>query len=329
VAGRDHSLQRLDADASAEPRATKPGAYGMPYATSLRMGRLGYQSDAQSALAVSYNSLESYATSLEGALTQIYPPYEKIGVRNLGGEYNQLNTSLLQIENEFYGTIRPKRVIHIGERPLHALRERGVEYVEVRCMDLDPFVPVGIQDATIRFLDIFLLHCLLADSPPDTPQEIAEIGRNQHRAASHGREPGLELERLGQQVKLVDWAVEVLAACAPIAQALDAAHQTGAYTEALAAAQAGVMAPQTLPSARVLSAMAQDFGGSYTGFLRAHGEQTRTHLLALPWPQEQQSLFEAMASDSVAARLALEAADVMDFETYRQNYLSPNRLVVL
>jgi glutamate--cysteine ligase len=298
----------------------------MPYATSLRMGRLGYQSDAQAALAVSYNSLESYAASLHGALTQPYAPYEKIGVRNLGGEYNQLGTTLLQIENEFYGTIRPKRVIRSGERPLHALRERGVEYVEVRCMDLDPFVPVGIQAQTIRFLDIFLLHCLLADSPRDTPAEIAELGRNQHRAASHGREPGLALERHGRPVLLVDWAAELLADCDPIAQALDEAHATTAYGEALAAARASIAAPDTLPSARALDIMAGDFAGSYTAFLRAQSEQTHQHLLALPWPAEQQAAFEAMARESVAERLALEAAETVDFETYRLAYLSPERL---
>ena len=136
VAGREHELQPLNEH-----------TLYMPHGTSLRMGRLGYQSDAQASLAVSYNGLESYAASLQDALTQPYPPYEAIGIRNPGGEYNQLATSLLQIENEFYGTIRPKRVIFPGERPLHALRERGVEYVEVRCMDLDPFVPVGIGAA--------------------------------------------------------------------------------------------------------------------------------------------------------------------------------------
>ena len=134
VQGRDHGLQPQGA-----------GSLGLPHATSLRMGRLGYQSAAQATLAVSYNSLEGYAASLHEALTQPYPAYEAIGIRNLGGEYNQLGTTLLQIENEFYGTIRPKRVIQRGERPLHALRQRGVEYIEVRCMDLDPFVPVGIE----------------------------------------------------------------------------------------------------------------------------------------------------------------------------------------
>ncbi|MDB5868281.1 MAG: glutamate-cysteine ligase, partial [Polaromonas sp.] len=137
VASRQHELQEL----------TDTTMY-MPHGTSLRMGRLGYQSDAQASLAVSYNSLEGYGASLQDALSRPYPAYEKVGIRNPGGDYNQLATTLLQIENEFYGTIRPKRVIRQGERPLHALRERGVEYIEVRLMDLDPFEPVGINAQT-------------------------------------------------------------------------------------------------------------------------------------------------------------------------------------
>ena len=317
VQGREHALQPIG-----------DSTLGLPHATSLRMGRLGYQSQAQATLAVSYNGLDSYAASLHDALTRPYPAYERIGVQNLGGEYNQLATTLLQIENEFYGTIRPKRVIRAGERPLHALRERGVEYIEVRCMDLDPFVPVGIAAPTIRFLDVFLLHCLLADSPPDTPEEIAALGRNQHRTASHGREPGLLLERGGAQVTLTDWAAELLAQCQPLAQALDAAHGSSEHSAALDAASAALCAPDTLPSARALATLQQDFGGSYTAFIRAQAEQTRNHLLGLPWGAPAQAAFEALADESVAQRRAIEAADTVDFETYRQAYLSPERLVV-
>jgi glutamate--cysteine ligase len=316
VAGREHPLQRLSEHTLYQP-----------HATSLRMGRLGYQSDAQARLAVSYNSLESYAASLHEALTQPYPPYEAIGIKNLGGEYNQLATTLLQIENEFYGTIRPKRVIQPGERPLHALRERGVEYVEVRCMDLDPFVPVGIAAPTLRFLDIFLLHCLLADSPPDTPEEIGALGRNQHRTAAFGREPGLKLERGGRETPLVDWGVELLDACAPIAATLDGVHGGSEYTQALAAARSGLAALDTLPSARVLSTMKADFANSYTGFIRAQSAATRTQLLALPWTPEQQAAFERMAAESIDQRRAIEAADTVDFETFRQAYLAPERLL--
>src|SRR5690606_9103419 len=161
----------------------------------LRMGRLGYQSEAQGTLAVSYNGLEGYAASLHDALSRPWPAYEAIGIRNLGGDYNQLSTSLLQIENEFYGTIRPKRVIYPGERPLHALRERGVEYIEVRLLDLNPFEPIGIGAQALRFIDVFLLHCLLTDSPRDTPEEIHDLAHNQRQTAARGREPGLCLRR--------------------------------------------------------------------------------------------------------------------------------------
>ncbi|HSV82288.1 MAG TPA: glutamate--cysteine ligase [Ramlibacter sp.] len=315
VAGRRHELQQLTAN-----------TVYMPHGTSLRMGRLGYQSDAQASLAISYNSLEGYAASIHEALTRPYPAYEAIGILNPGGEYNQLATSLLQIENEFYGTIRPKRVIRPGERPLHALRERGVEYVEVRLMDLDPFVPVGIKAQTIRFLDVFLLHCLLADSPDDSPQEIAALGRNQHRTAAFGREPGLRLERDGREVPLTDWGAEIVAECETIARMLDTVHNTSDYSDAVRAAQALLQNPDMLPSARVLAAMAREHDNGYAAFTRAQSEQAKAKLLKLPYAGSLQARLEALARQSVQDQAEVEAADTLPFEHYRQQYISAERL---
>jgi len=315
VAGRQHELKVL-----------KGQTLFMPHATSLRMGRLGYQSDAQASLAVSCNNLERYGESLQEALTQPYPPYEAIGIRNPAGDYNQLATSLLQIENEFYGTIRPKRVIFPGERPLHALRERGVEYVEVRCMDLDPFVPVGIGAETLRFLDVFLLHCLLAESPPDTPDEIAALARNQHRVAERGREPGLRLESPGGDVLLAGWGARVLDECGPIAAALDAAHGGARYRDALVAAGAALEDADRVPSARVLAAMAKDFDSSYVHFIRAQSERTKYTLRGMPFSGESEARFRSLAQQSIDAQRQIEAADTLPFEVYRERYLSAERL---
>ena len=315
VEGREHELQPLG-----------EGAMGMPHATSLRMGRLGYQSDAQGQLTVSYNCLERYAASLEQALVRPYPAYEAIGIRNPGGDYNQLSTTLLQIENEFYGTIRPKRVIRPGERPLHALRERGVEYVEVRLMDLDPFEPVGIDAHTARFLDLFLLHCLLTDSPPDSPEEIVALKNNQHLTAARGREPGLLLQRAGQAVTLAGWAADVVGQLEPVAAAMDALDGGQAYAEALAAARAALAAPETLPSARVLRAMREDHADSFVAFARARAADTRARLLALPLPEGLKARFDALAAESVAAQQRIEASDRVPFEDYRREYISPERL---
>jgi glutamate--cysteine ligase len=316
VEGREHRLQPLNGH-----------AHHLPHATSLRMGRLGYQSDVQAQLAVSYNSLDSYGASLEDALTHPYPPYEALGIRNPGGEYNQLATALLQIENEFYGTIRPKRVILPGERPLHALRARGVEYVEVRCMDLDPFVPVGIADSTMRFLDVFLLHCLLGDSPPDTPQEIAALARNQHRTAERGREPGLRLERDGEEVALTAWGERIIEQMVPIAAALDAVQGGAAHRETVATAACALRDPALLPSARVLETMRTQHDGSHIKFVQARSEQVRNALLRLPYPAEIQARFEALARASVEAQRRQEAADKIPFELFREQYVSPQRLV--
>ena len=308
-----------------ELREFANGTYHLPHATSLRMGRLGYQSDAQSALAVSYNNLENYGASLYDALTQPYPPYEAKGICD-GDDYRQLATSLLQIENEFYGKIRAKRVIHPGERPLHALRERGVEYVEVRLMDLDPFRAIGIGAATIRLLDVFLLHCLLEDSPPDSPQEIAAIGRNQNRVAARGREPGLRLERHGQEVGLFEWSQQLLAGCEPIAAALDAAHGGTAYRDALAAGVAALNDPDSVPSALVLREMQERHEGSYIRFAIAQSLRHAADIRRLLLPVEAEQRFAQLAMDSLEEQRQIEASDSMPFETYRQQYLAPDRL---
>lgn len=319
VEGRPHELQPLAG-----------ATMHMPHGTSLRMGRLGYQSDAQSSLAVSYNSLEGYAASLHDALTRPYAPYEAVGVRNPGGDYSQLSTTLLQIENEFYGTIRPKRTIFPGERPLHALRERGVEYVEVRLMDLDPFEPLGIAQPTMHFLDVFLLHCLLSPSPPDSPEEIAALGRNQHRTAARGREPGLALERDGSQIALVDWGGALLQDFRSIAQRLDqdlrGSQQEGAHIQAVEQAVQAMKRPEDLPSARVLRALTRDHGGSFTAFARSRSAQTRQYFLGQTLPDAEEARLRDLSAQSVQEQQRIESLDTLPFEIYRQQYISPERL---
>ena len=299
----------------------------LPHATSLRMGRLGYQSDAQSALAVSYNCLEGYASSLHQALTQSYAPYESIGVQGPDGEYRQLSTSLLQIENEFYSSIRPKRVIQTGERPLHALRARGVEYVEVRCMDLNPFLPMGIDGPTVRLLDTFLLHCLMSDSPPDTPDEIAALSRNQQLVATRGREPGLMLERQGQTTSLQDWATDILRECLPIAARLDSVNDSQSHSEAVANALDVLRDPGRLPSARVLGAFeSSDQPLGFLDFGLARSEANRALITSSDLPARALHRFEREAAASLAEQAVMEARDATTFEAFRQHYVCADRL---
>jgi glutamate--cysteine ligase len=291
------------------------------------MGRLGYQSDAQASLSVSYNNLEDYTASLYEALTVPYAPYEKIGIRD-GDDYKQLSTTLLQIENEFYSTVRPKRRIKRGERPLHALRQRGVEYVEVRLMDLDPFVPIGITEQTCRFLDTFLLHCLLSDSPPDTPREIREVRDNLQRVAHRGREPGLTLLRDGKDVPLAEWAREVLLQCEPIPEKIDARFGGAAYRDAYQAMLKLAADASQTPSARVLHAMARNHDNAFVRFALIESTLHKSTLQHRELARDVRERFSRLAQESTLKQRELEAADHVDFETFRQGYLAPDLLRV-
>ena len=193
-------------------------------------------------------------------------------------------------------------------------------------MDLDPFEPVGIGADTMRVLDLFLLHCLLSNSPDDSAQDIARLASNQHLAAARGREPGLQLERHDGPIALVDWAQELLAGCRPIAAAVDAALGGTAYAAALERAACTMAEPEALPAARVLDTMRRDFADSYTNLVNAQSARARESLLRLPLASDLVAKFDAMARESLRAQQRIEAADTLSFEDYRQQYLAPERL---
>ena len=295
------------------------GSLYLPHATSLRMGRLGYQSDAQSSLHISYNSLAEYADTMFGALTEPYPPYEAVGVK-VGNGYRQLSTTLLQIENEFYGAIRPKRRARSGERPLEALYGRGVEYVEVRCLDLNPFLSLGIDADMCRFLDVFLLFCLLVDSPPDSRAESESMVANQLAVVERGREPGLELIDGGVGVPLASWAGRLLDQCVRVAEEVDAVTGIANHAEAVDLQRRKVAEPELTPSARVLNALRQQ----RVPFFRFAMNQSAAHrgyFEEHPLSPERHKQFTAMSEESLAAQARMEAGDRETFEAYLKRFL--------
>jgi glutamate--cysteine ligase len=193
-------------------------------------------------------------------------------------------------------------------------------------MDLDPFQAIGITESTVRMLDVFLLHCALTASPPDTPQELAAIVGNKQRVASRGREPGVRLNRGSAEVTLSEWGAEILAQCAPFAAALDEANGGSAHRDALSSALASLHDPAATPSARVLQAMARDHGNSYVGFVLAQSKAHREAILKLPLSEQVAARYARLAEESVAEQRQIEASETIPFEAYRQLYLAPLRL---
>jgi len=297
------------------------GSQHLPYATSLRMGPLGYQSNAQSALNISYNSLDQYTNSMVQALTREFPQYAAFGVKR-DGEYHQLNTAVLQIENEFYGTIRPKRRTQPGERPVAALRARGVEYVEVRCLDLNPFLPVGLDASQMHFIDSFLLLCLLAPSAPDSPAEFARMAANQLAIVERGRDPALTLEtEHGEHWSPAEWGHRLIEQCFFIAQLLDQTAPGERYSAALVAQRQKLTDPDLTPSAQILAQM-RARNVPFFRFSMDQGFAHREYFHSQPLSETEIHRFEKEVADSLAEQAAIEAADELDFDAFLAQYLA-------
>jgi glutamate--cysteine ligase len=310
VANRDHKLSPVGQDDHSLHR---------PYATSLRMGDLGYQSQAQSCVDISYNSLTEYVASLKKALVQPYKAYDDIGLKDERGQYKQLNTHLLQIENEFYSSIRPKRTATSGETPLQALQQGGVEYIEVRCLDVNPLLACGIDAQTIRFLDTFLLFCLLAESGPNTTCESAEIAENMLRVVYQGRDPELKLERNKSKLKLSDWGGDLLSKMQPVAEQLDLAHGNQHYLEALNIMQSALLDSSITPSATMLTEM-QDNNETYYRMAMRKAQEHREFFLSGEVDKAIIEHYCHLAAVSQKQQANEEKNDQLSFDEYLADY---------
>ncbi|MDO9107279.1 MAG: glutamate--cysteine ligase [Methylovulum sp.] len=291
-----------------------------PYATSLRMSDIGYKSKNQANLRIDYNSLSGYVSSLCSAITTPYPDYQKMGVV-VDGEYRQLNGNILQIENEFYSTIRPKQIAESCERPTVALRRRGVRYIEMRSLDLDLFQPMGIDEHKARFIEALLLNCLLTDSPALSDLDHQINNANQLAVAHAGRKPGLMLDKHHQTVLLQDWAHDILASMQPVCAILDNNQADRPYSRALEAQQQLVANPDLTASARMLAGMGQQA----LPFARFAQDKSAEHAryFRSNKPDAIRSMqFTEMAQQSHAKQAEIESKPQLPFDEFLHRYFS-------
>ncbi|AMD45456.1 glutamate--cysteine ligase [Bordetella holmesii] len=308
LSGRDHPLQPLG-----------PDTLYLPHATSLRMSDLGYQNKAQAQLKLCYNDLSTFLGRLYEAVTQPWPAYQAMGTHR-DGEWIQLNTNVLQIENEYYSSIRPKRATGRGERPITALAERGVQYVEVRCLDIDPHEPTGLSAQTARFVDAFLLFCAVSESPFFSQQGYCQRSAdNFATVVKEGRKPDLMLDRDGQAIGLAQWGDELLDQIAQYAALYDQALGGQAYAQALEQQRAKLRDPDLTPSARVLAELRAS-GLSFQDYTLAQSQAHARTLRESPLPPQQAQAYAQAAQASLEQQRQIEQSDTVDFDTYVARY---------
>ncbi len=291
-----------------------------PYATSLRMSDIGYKSKNQANLKIDYNSLDGYVDSLSTAIETPYPDYQRIGIKN-GNKYQQLNANILQIENEFYSTIRPKQIANSCEKPTLALKRRGVRYIEIRSLDLDLFNPIGFDENKGRFLEAFLLNCLLQDSPLQGDQEQTINNTNQLTVAHQGRKLGIELNKNGRLIPLKDWARNILESMQPICDILDQNTTNNPYNQALIQHKRLIDDAELTPSAKILAGM-KSKQHPFGRFGLNTSEEHKLHFKQSKLGSDKTRYFYELAKMSHAKQKEIETADQLSFDQFLQNYFA-------
>ena len=292
------------------------------YATSLRMCDIGYQNNLENEVGfkATYDNLDAYITSLTKAIETPCPRFQEIGIK-VDGKYRQLNANMLQIENEYYSSVRPKQVPESNEKPTLALMRRGVRYVELRSLDINIYDPQGISETQCYFLEILMSFCLMQDSPVISDRERKEIDYNLDAVCYRGREPGLELQRGGKHISLSSWASELCDAMTGFADALDDNNPGNSYRLALQAQVDAIQDPDKTPSARILEDM-RAHGEGYYHFAQRMSLQHQKYYLDMPENSRTFSELAESVKKSVADQHAVEDADQISFDEFLKNYFT-------
>lgn len=290
----------------------------LPYGTSLRLSDLGYTSNAQSNLGLTFNNLDTYIGKLRHAMTLSSDEFKAIGLEK-DGKRIQINSNILQIENELYAPIRPKRVTKPNEKPSDAILRGGIQYIEVRSLDINPFSAVGINEEQARFLDLFLIWCVLADAPEMTSEDIQCTKRNWQTVVLEGRKPEQTIlagcDNTRHPLRLIGKSLFV--DLTRIARILDKYEQHNLYEAVCDKWIKAFDEPELTYSGQLLSAF-KTHGMTHFGLSLAN--TYKTQLSESKYSILTESQIEAERIASLEKQKEIESQDVISFEAFlRQN----------
>lgn len=160
-------------------------AYSNKGAISYRNGKMGYRNEVE--LFPDYSSVANYIQSVE----------------------DYIEAGVIQSYKEVYNSIRPKA--KNNHELFESLKADGVQYIEIRSIDINPFEKGGVSLEDLEFLQLFMLYLLVAGEATCQTREMVqrEGSENQMRIAQHGLED-ISLVNCGKSVKKTDWALDIL-----------------------------------------------------------------------------------------------------------------------
>jgi len=288
----------------------------LPYATSLRMSDFGYCNARRNKFQISMNSLQEYISDLRKATST--PFNEFLAIDKANTKHEQINGNQLQIDDEYYAAARAKSKIISHQTTTSKLETSGIDFIELRSLDLNPYSRIGIDEETVFFVETLLIYCFTKQSPYFTDQEIRNISHNDSLVAKNGRKPNLCLLNNGKKTSLKEWGQQILDDLLPIAAALDSDKQQ--YTYAVNNNMKRINDPNLTLSGRFLDDILSK-NMSFIDFGNSIGEANKSDFLNTK--KTKNNNWELIAKESLASlnqQKILESNETESFEAFIQHY---------
>ena len=290
----------------------------LPYATSLRMCNFGYCNISRNKLQVSMNSLQEYVSDLRKATNTPCNEFATINKINTKLQ-TQINENVLQIDDEYYAVARAKSKTISEQRTTSKLSQGGVDYIELRSLDLNPYSRIGIDKETVLFLETLLTYCFIKQGQNFTDDEIRNINYNDSLVAQKGREPNLCLSKNGEKTSLKDWGKEIIDNLLSIAAVLDSDKMQ--YTNSVELMRKKINNSNLTLSGRFLDDILSK-NLSFIDFGNTIGESNKTYYLNLKKSKNVNwDLREKEYIDSHNQQKALEMDDRQSFKAFVDHYI--------
>ena len=139
-------------------------------------------------------------------LKRLYPRYTTVGefVSDVG---DFIERGDLSEAKELYTQIRlkPKNPADL----LNSLENDGIEYIEIRTLDINPFYNCGLVEHDMKFLQLFLIY-MLVKSESDFVCWQKEAVINEETVAERAYDESIRLKRDGDEITLKNWAYEII-----------------------------------------------------------------------------------------------------------------------
>ena len=291
----------------------------LEYATCLRMSELGYMSEAQDKLYIAYNDIEEYLRDLKNALTKEHKRYGEVGLTN-NGKRIQINTSIIQIENEYYSSIRPKRVTPSSERPINVLRDKGIDYLEIRALDNNSFLPSGIDEDTGYFLEAYLIGCFFDEDKKATQSEIKELLLNWENVVKDGRNPKLKLLKNNEKISIKDCGMKVIDSLRSVFKQMpqEMSHFTEKVFKSLDVQEKKLNDPSLTPSGKII----KELQTNDKTWEELNLELAKNHSSSLGQIESDLSYLSEEAESSLKKFKHFEELEEEDFDIYLEKFVN-------